>query len=80
MVQVGDIVRVVDTAEHGENGWGDYWVDTMDKTLGMVGKICKNRGDHGFDVVFSTSRPIMAYNYPSHVLRKVGQGRWSILS
>ena len=78
MVQVGDIVRVVDTAEHGENGWEDCWVGPMNDTLGMVGEVFKNRGDHGFDVAFHFI--CKNFNYPSHVLRKVGQGRWSILS
>jgi len=75
MVQVGDIVRVVDIAKHGENDWEDMWLLEMNDTLGKVGKVTRQTGKLGLFVVFKHNE---SYNYPSHVLRKVGQGRWSI--
>jgi len=75
MVQVGDTVRVVDKAKMEDHGWEDVWLSEMDKTIGKVGKIVKDTGKFGLHVKF---RHLESFNYPSHVLRKVGQGRWSI--
>ncbi len=46
--EIGDIVRVTRKAQDYEEGWQNNWGKGMDSTVGHIGTIIKDAGEHGF--------------------------------
>jgi hypothetical protein len=62
-LKVGDTVKVVRTAEDGENGWGNDWVPEMNKYVGKEYTLNRIKGSSGLYVG--------NWDFPYFVLEKV---------
>jgi hypothetical protein len=62
-LKVGDTVRVVRTAEDGEDGWNNDWVPEMNKYVGNEYTLNRIKGNSGLY--------IGAWDFPYFVLEKV---------
>ena len=64
-LKVGDKVKIIQKDE--PEGWNEYWVDGMDKNIGLQGVIDEDYGDSGFTVsALNTS-----FDYPCTALERV---------
>lgn len=61
----GDEVKILRKAEGHESGWGNSWVEEMDKFVGKTGKIASIT-EHGINVEVESNW----YSYPYFVLEK----------
>ena len=64
-LKVGDTVRVLRKASPHENGWNNFWVDSMNSNIDRIDKIRSIDGAVGITLESGI------FNYPFFVLEKV---------
>jgi hypothetical protein len=68
-LKAGDSVKVLSTAKGHEHGWRNSWAYNMDKEVGKVLTVVRERG--GVGITLLNDKGSASFSYPFFVLQKV---------